>query len=69
MADVRVTDDGVEIGHRPSLLTIDVAVDEELEWELWRPSHLVVDPDDIHLFDAASGASLRRQPSATGAAG
>jgi multiple sugar transport system ATP-binding protein len=62
-AEARVTDRGVEIGSRPSHLTIDLPVDEELDWELWRPSHLVVDPADIHLFDPVTGVSLPRQPS------
>jgi multiple sugar transport system ATP-binding protein len=53
--------DRLVVGTRPTALTIDIDADndDDLDLELWRPSHLVVDPDDIHLFDPATGRSLR----------
>ncbi len=53
-----VTGAEIGVGTRPTPLVIDLAVDDDLDFELWRPSHLVVDPDDIHLFDPATGSTL-----------
>jgi multiple sugar transport system ATP-binding protein len=58
------TEDEVVIDTRPTPLTIDLPADHQLDLEMWRPSHLVVDPDDIHLFDPTTGASLRPDRSA-----
>ncbi|NNE13014.1 MAG: ABC transporter ATP-binding protein [Ilumatobacter sp.] len=44
----------------PARLVIELDAEEAPEVELWRPSRLTVDLDDIHLFDPASGRSLRR---------
>jgi len=52
------TEHGVVVGTGPTTLTIDLPADGNLDLELWRPAHLVVDPDDIHLFDATTGTSL-----------
>ena len=43
-------------------LDIDLEADDDLDIEMWRASHLAVEPDDIHLFDLDSGRALRRLP-------
>lgn len=59
-APVTVTDAGVEIGTGRTPLTIDLDADADTGRPRWRPSHVTVDPPDIHLFDPTSGRSLRR---------
>lgn len=61
---VSATGDGVAIGTGTTELTIELTADADLDLELWRPSHLVVDPDDIHLFDIPTGTTLRPRTAA-----
>lgn len=54
-----VVTSGVAIEPGPARITIDAAAGEQLGEELWRASHVIVDPDQIYLFDADTGRTLR----------
>lgn len=56
---VRATDDGlvsISDHHAP----IVVAADSSVSFDVWRPLHLGVDIDGLHLFDGADGTSLEQ---------
>ena len=40
------------------VMTVTALVDAEVEVDLWRPIHLEVDIDEIHLFDLGTGRAI-----------
>ena len=59
------TERDVVVAARPTPLVIDLPAADDFDLELWRPSHLFIDPLDMHLFDPATGRTLGSRPSAT----
>jgi multiple sugar transport system ATP-binding protein len=53
---VTVTDEGATVDQTP--LTVTALLDHEVDVDLWRPIHLEVDVDDVHLFDLPTGRRI-----------
>jgi multiple sugar transport system ATP-binding protein len=56
---VTVTPTGVTVNPGRTRLVVEARVGDDMGADLWQASHLAVDPADIHLFDPATGRSLR----------
>ena len=54
---VSVTDEGAQVDEMP-VASVTALLDQEVAIDLWRPIHLAVDLDDVHLFDLATGRRI-----------
>ena len=54
---VTAVEDGTAVDEMP-VTTVTALLDRDVEVDLWRPIHLDVDVDDVHLFDLATGLRI-----------